>query len=154
MHGQGVFDDVPYFGDALNNAGNDAIDAAVPLAKKYGVKAARYVGRKLGIPGAGVGKKRKMKGNGLFGWIPGGIGNALDSVGNAALGVAAPVAQGLATKALLSRFGGGVGKGVNGYGINGYGVSAPHGGKVGRKGRKGKKGNGILGGVLGSLLPF
>jgi hypothetical protein len=146
MHGEGVFDDVPYFGDALNNAGNAAIDAGLPIAKQYGAKAARYVGRKLGIPGAGVGGKR-MKGKGFFGDLIKGVGN-----------VAQQVAVPLATKAIMGRFGGGVGKkrkgkgingyGVNGYGVNGYGIAAPNGGKVG------KKGNGILGGVLGSLLPF
>jgi hypothetical protein len=49
-------------------------------------------------------------GEGLFGFIPGGVGKFLNKVGNTALSVAVPVAQG----ALMRRLGGGARRGGKG----------------------------------------
>lgn len=74
-------------------------------------------------------KKRKGQGgDGLFDWIPGGVGDALNDLGNAGFNIAKQAAPAL----------------IQGYALKGRGMA----------GRKRQKGKGALGSMLGSLFPF
>jgi hypothetical protein len=48
------------------------------------------------------------EGDGLFGWIPGGVGNTLDNLANGAISVGERVAVPVATNLLRSKMGGAV----------------------------------------------